>query len=359
MCSVCKKTIKARYTASTYHCPDKSCNQVCHLIRTYSCIVVREVRQCVLATWEWKCQQHSKLWTQKRQPINQQQMQPAPPIDNLQMTFVEAKQAHECCGRCSAILWSNVFLVQYKSCAKDFYQKCSSGPHSSPCDENWQCPTCRANQVNLQETPSQDPNCLVSRPLPSTAHQKLSIHQRKADGIATKILELPEMLINWSIDLCAVKESKLQKNHKTPIIKGSATICKDRKELNGAGLLLFIKNNLIFEKLLSAEQAGLKIQIIRILYHNVYLPNIDTHVTRFNASMINAIPDSIIVGDLNGYSHLWDPIQPTYSWGNKLEKRTCNLDLHVLNDRWLTRTSCITGNNSSPDLPISGRTWFT
>ena len=167
------------------------------------------------------------------------------------------------------------------------------------------------------------------------------------------------MLRNWSIDVCAAKESKLQKNHNTPIIKGSATICKDRKELNGAGLLLFIKNNLIFEKFLSAEQAGLKIQIIRILYHNVYVPNTDTHVTRFNASVINAIPDSNIVGDLNGYSHLWDPIQPTYSWGNKLEEWIYSLDLHVLNNRWLTRTSCITGNDSSPDLSISGRTWST
>ena len=46
--------------------------------------------------------------------------------------------------------------------------------------------------------------------------------------------------------------------------KGFGTICKDRKELNSRGLLLFVRNDLTFEKLQSAERADLEIQMIRI-----------------------------------------------------------------------------------------------
>ena len=119
----------------------------------------------------------------------------------------------------------------------------------------------------------------------------------------TKFTELRGRLINSYIDICDVQESKLRKNNKTPIIEGFATLRKDRKVLNGGGLLLYIRNNLNFEKLQSAEQEGLEIQSVPIRtlkekwihIHNVYLPNTDTQVTRFNATLINATPDSIIV----------------------------------------------------------------
>ena len=73
----------------------------------------------------------------------------------------------------------------------------------------------------------------------------------------TEILELRDMLINSSIDFCAVQKSKLHKRHKTPIMEGFATICKDRKEFNGGSLLLFNCNNLTREELNSAEKVGL------------------------------------------------------------------------------------------------------
>ena len=125
-----------------------------------------------------------------------------------------------------------------------------------------------------------------------------------------------DRLINSNIDICAVQESKLRKNNKTPIIEGFATLRKNRKVLNVGGLLLYIRNDLTFEKLQSAEQEGLEIQSVRIRtlkdklihLHNVYLPNTETQVTRFNATLINATPDPIIVGDFNGHSHLWDPV---------------------------------------------------
>ena len=74
--SICKKIIQARYTASTNHCSNPSCDQISHLILTCSGFIEPriEARDCVLATQEWKCRQHSELRTQERQPIKQQRM---------------------------------------------------------------------------------------------------------------------------------------------------------------------------------------------------------------------------------------------------------------------------------------------
>ena len=173
-CSVCRKTIQARYADSAYHCSVPSCTQVCHLMRTSSGYIEprREVRYRILATREWKCQQHNDmrmkeglplgqqrprqhenlrvqqrhpieqqhlrepstlrtqerqsieqqhlqrntaLQTQGRQPTEEQHLRPAPPsLNDLRaqgMTFAEAKQACERCGKFSKILRSNTVPV--------------------------------------------------------------------------------------------------------------------------------------------------------------------------------------------------------------------------------------------------------
>ena len=48
--------------------------------------------------------------------------------------------------------------------------------------------------------------------------------------------------------------------------------------------------------------------------------------------MTKATPNSIIMGDSNNHSSLWDPIQPAIARGNKLEEWICNLDLDILNE---------------------------
>ena len=145
------------------------------------------------------------------------------------MTFAEAKQARERCGKCSKILRSNTVPVRCKLCARGFHQKCSSGTHSSDRDEDWKCPNCAAKQSAQREAPAQDKNQIISQPVPSTSRQKLTIHKWNADGIMTKFTELRDKLIN---------------SDKTPIMEGFATLRKDQKVLTGGGLLLYIRNNL-------------------------------------------------------------------------------------------------------------------
>ena len=53
-------------------------------------------------------------------------------------------------------------------------------------------------------------------------------------------------------------------NMKPVQIEGFATIRKDQKELNGGGLLLFIRIHLTFEKFKSDQRGGPEIQAICI-----------------------------------------------------------------------------------------------
>ena len=64
-----------------------------------------------------------------------------------------------------------------------------------------------------------------------------------------KLLEFPDRLINSDINILTVQESKLQKADKTPFIEGYATIWKDRNNILGGRLLLFIQTDIVFQKL--------------------------------------------------------------------------------------------------------------
>ena len=132
-------------------------------------------------------------------------------------------------------------------------------------------------------------------------------------------------------------------------------------------MLLFNRNDLTFEKAQWTEKAGLEILTNRSQtsktqwFHlcNVYLPNTGTQVTRFDPSVINVTPNSIIIRDFKENFYLWDPIQPPDARGNELEDWIYDLNLHVLIDGSPSRTTHITGNNISHDLSMSGRTWKT
>ena len=88
--------------------------------------------------------------------------------------------------------------------------------------------------------------------------------QSNADGIRPKLLEQRDILITSNIDIVAIQESKLQKADKIPMIEGYATICKDRNNILGGGLLFFVRNSVIFEKLHSLKKTGKEILSIQV-----------------------------------------------------------------------------------------------
>ena len=178
-------------------------------------------------------------------------------------------------------------------------------------------------------------------------------------------MELRDLLINSDINILAVQESKLRKTDKTPFIEGYTTIRKNRHNILAVGLLIFIRTNIMFEKLHSVEKAGMEILSIRLKatkstwleLYNVYLPNTSTQHTSFNSSLIKPDPSSLILGDLNGHSQMWDSSQPRDQRGDEILDWTLDNDLHILNDSSATRTSRITGNDSTPDISLCGSNW--
>ena len=91
--------------------------------------------------------------------------------------------------------------------------------------------------------------------------------------------------------------------------------------------------------------------------HNIYLPNTSTQHTLFNPLLIKPGPFSLILGDLNGHSQMWDSSQPQDQCGDEILDWILDDDLHILNDGSATRTSRITGNDSTPDISLCGSKW--
>ena len=162
----------------------------------------------------------------------------------------------------------------------------------------------------------------------------------------------------------AVQELKLQHTDKTPFIEGYTTIQKVRNSFLRGGLLLFIRTNIVFENLLSSKKAGMEILSVCLKttkstwleLYNVYLPNTSTQHNPFDP-LIKLGPSSLILGDLNGHCQMWDSFQPQGQRGNKILDWVLDNDLHFLSDGSATRTSRITGNDSTPNISLCGSSW--
>ena len=336
--------IRIRYADLAYHCADPSCDNVCHLAATCSGFVYARAnaRPRALSTRIWHCHLHSATPSATSQSVtphplslaNNSPPRPNPPSLtsplNQGLSLADAKNLKEKCGKCSAALRSNTVPVRCSVCSKGFHQKSSTGPKTSTRDNLWKCEKCTNIQQNCtSESTNRGPtNSLPSQPVPSTTRNKLNIYHWNADGIHPKLLELRDCLLNSDIDILAVQESKLRKTDKIPSIEGYTTIRNDQNNILGSGLLLYIRTDIVFEKLHSFEKAGMEIQSIRIKVtksswldlYNVYLPNTVTQHTSFDPSLIKPDPSSLFLGNLNGHSQMWDPIQPQDQHGDGIQR---------------------------------------
>ena len=91
--------------------------------------------------------------------------------------------------------------------------------------------------------------------------------------------------------------------------------------------------------------------------YNVYLPNTATQHTSLDPFLIKPGPSSLFLGNLNGHSQMWDPIQPQDQHGDEILDWILDNDLHILNNGSATRTSWITGNDSNPFVTLEIPLW--
>ena len=167
--------------------------------------------------------------------------------------------------------------------------------------------------------------------------------------------------------MCLVQETKLRPTHRTPTMQGYGTVRSDRKGSIGGGLIIYIKNTLVFEKVQESNKEGTESITIRVKsarrkwinITNVYIPPANTTSSvAMRTANIPATENSLILGDLNGHSLLWDFIQPSDKRGEEIEKWVIDESLAVLNDGTPTRVNRITGGESAPDVSLVGKKWY-
>ena len=195
----------------------------------------------------------------------------------------------------------------------------------------------------------------------------LRIMQWNADCLRTKSLELKDRLQQDDIDICLIQETKMTIKDK-PSFPGYTIVRADRKHLAGGGLLTLIKSSLVFEKLDSLSLDATESQSIKVrlgknrwLYlTNVYVPPAHSKghkLIKLRADSIPSFSSSLICGDFNGHSPLWDDSQPTDDRGEELLDWILEKNLTIMNDGSHSRINKATGNSSTPDLSLCGKLW--
>ena len=149
----------------------------------------------------------------------------------------------------------------------------------------------------------------------------LRILQWNAEAFAGKLFELTQRLQEDEIDVCLIQESRLKENHQTPYIKGYKTIRSDRVGAFGGGLLSFVKKSLVVEETGKSAIEANEISSFRITLGkkkwinlaNVYIPpsSSTAQTCELRLDTIPTLKSSIICGDFNAHSALWDNNYPT------------------------------------------------
>ena len=369
-CHQCSKTIRADHPA--LKCAHQGCHNLSH--KSAKCSKIGKYR----SKDNWTCSIHN---TNNVDPaaVDPTTVDPtsAPPAD---ATVETAPRKKRYCSQkgCGTICKQGSGEFQCIICHGYFHQRCTKLSRAVIADikarkAEWKCNKCE-DELSQSAVPPTIPtfNETASESAgraTGTHKDTLRIIQWNADTISTKALELQERLMKDDIDICLIQESKLSENSRTPRFEGYVGIRADRKLKNvGGGLLTLIRSTLTYEPLDSVAIEGTETQSVRVsmdkknwLYiTNVYTPpcnSIGQDSIKLRTDAIPAFKSSLICGDLNAHSSLWDSIQPTDDRGEQVVDFAIDRELTILNDGSPTRVNRITGKESSPDVTLCGAKW--
>ena len=190
---------------------------------------------------------------------------------------------------------------------------------------------------------------------------ELTILQWNADGINPKIPELSKRAQDVEADILVIQETKLTPTSRTPNIKGYVSVRTDRPgaEYPGGGLITYIKEDIAFKKIGANKVGSVEAQAISIQQNrttwldltNVYIPPKRDDTSR-DLGWIPVRENSVVLGDFNAHSPLWDTNQPADKQGEEVVDWTLEKDLCICNNGDPTRINRGTGGLSSPDITI-------
>ena len=274
-------------------------------------------------------------------------------------------------------IYPHIYKYVCENCEGKFHGNCTDMSRDvrakvkeDPIKNTWTCPGC---VKKLAQSPpkklvfSEDVNDSAAK-MNTEEKDSLRVIQWNAEALSTKMFELKARILEDDIDVCLVQESHLTETNTTPFIKGYQTIRADRKACLHGGLVSFVKESLISEELGSValeatETSSFRIRLGKdqwVHMTNVYVPpenSIGQDVIELHTEIIPALKSSLICGDFNGHSPIWDGIQPGNSRGNAMVDWVADENLNILNDGSATRVNRETGNGSTPDVTMCGSDW--
>ena len=348
-CEWCEKRFSVRQ--KPLRCKQVGCKKTSHTYRRCSGIS-RYVKDPV-----WRCEEHGgrKLPTR------------------TEVVVVKAK-----CAGCKKALCQDVH-IKCESCSKRFHKVCTKTSR----DEqerivggslSWTCARCEKIMCAISSQDEPVPSFSDLQQVKTTKMRyarkdSLKILQWNADTLGTKVDQLRLRMEELDVDVALIQEAKLNRRA-TPVIKGYKEAMRaDRIICEGGGLVCYIRDSLPFEKLHSrsrnaTESTSFRIRMDKstwVTITNVYVPPAHSkgQEIRFTPDAIPTHDSSIICGDFNGHSVLWDKIQPTDTRGEKVIDWILDNNLEVMNSGEETRhnKSVVEATGSTPDISLCGKAW--
>ena len=145
-----------------------------------------------------------------------------------------------------------------------------------------------------------------------------NVLQFNANGISNKLTELGVVLERNKVKVGVIHESKLSSKSKNPCIRNYTTVCKDRPQSHGRGLLVFIHESIAFSKRPSSpealsdphlEELTIKADIgnTKLIISNIYIPPASSCSNGYKSSIEHLLttPDTLILGDFNAHHPSW------------------------------------------------------
>ena len=279
---------------------------------------------------------------------------------------------------CKGPIKRNQTPVVCEVCTGSYHSKCSGLArsvyekiHENPTANTWTCQQCvrkreaiseRERRISFSEEVDES-----SGKMNSTEKKCLRVIQWNAVGFGPKIFELQARLLEDDIDVCLIQQAKLGGD--TPSITGYKTIRADRlTTVSGGGLIAFVRWSLPMEELGDVAIDATETSTFRIRLDNgkwIHLTNLYVppehskghDVIRLSTEIIPALKSSLICGDFNGHTALWDDIQPTNDRGELMVDWIIDNNLHIVNNGEPTRLNRETGNWSTLDVTLCGSDW--
>jgi endonuclease/exonuclease/phosphatase family metal-dependent hydrolase len=297
------------------------------------------------------------------------------------------KPAMEYCSslRCGKKLSVRSITCAMKECGKTFHQSCADVDTYTYKQYlkkkiDWACPQCikQAYMANhkvvhnkgAKEPSEDDPHDPDEDP--KNYQKSLKILQWNVAGLKHKMWELRNKAMEQDLDIILIQETKLKEGRDETVpgfsIPNYTSIRVDRKDRDGGGLISYIKTTLTHEHIKdeacdTTETSTFRVKLTRnkwIKISNVYCPPLSAsrqyrakHLCRLDTSIIPATPNSLICGDFNAHSPMWDSIAASDIRGSEVEDWMVAKKLTLLNNGQATRISP-KGKKSTPDITLCG-----